>query len=174
MRIIAGIIILWMLWASLSTGGLYKLKQINPEYTQQNKSLAYLVTTLNESLTSNFWGSYHVEVCSSYMPNWKKAETCVSNRMVCEILYAPIKKDSPRPHRDIYSKSFQKCWSEKRPFLGINEWLHTSRSLWRMAIFSGFVWINGGFDHSGEKYEKWDKNNKWWVQPMSEWMEKGQ
>lgn len=164
------LIIGWILWASLSTSGLYELNQINPEYVSSDRSLAYLVSKWNYSLRNGFWDHYHVENCSLYMPDWINAEACVNARIFCESK-APLKTDASGTHADIFSKEFKSCFSEKRPTFGIIEWIRLSRSIYRIAIVSSAYWITGGFKNidDSHKTDEWEKNNNWWAKPLLEW-----
>ena len=54
MRYVIFIFLIWALWASLSTGGLYELKQINPKFPHPNKSVPYLLSELDYSASSGF------------------------------------------------------------------------------------------------------------------------
>lgn len=162
------VFLIWALWASLSTGGLYELKQINPGYAHPNKSVPYLVSKLNYSASSGFWDSYHVEQCWGYMPNWAKAETCVRERISCESVSPPM-KDSPRLKRDVFSKEFESCWDQHRPFLGPSEWLRFSRFIWRAGIALGPMWLTGASTGG----DNWHARHGWWAEPMIAWTEEG-
>lgn len=168
------LIVIWVVWASISTGGLYELKQLNPDYVQSNRSIAYLVSKWNYSQANGHWDRYHVEQCSYYMPNWVKAEACVKARIACEYK-SPREKDEFGEKANIFSKEFKSCISEEHPFFGPNEWLNASRALWRVVIVAGVVWIGGGFnkDNKDEKAVRWEKNNKWWAEPLLAWGEEG-
>lgn len=168
------ILIPWLIWASFSTGGLYELKQINPKYEHPNKHVAYLVSILNYSESSGLWDSDHVEFCSLYMPNWKKAEECVKNRLYCE-LKAPTKKDifSDKRDPDILSDEYRKCWDERRLYLGVMEYLRVSRALFRYGLLLFGVWITGGAETENHEDDKWMKKNKYWAEPLEAWANKG-
>jgi hypothetical protein len=167
------IFLFWALWASFSTGGLYELKQINPEYAHPNKSVPYLLSKLSYSKSNGFWDSYHVEGCSWYMPNWAKAEQCVRVRISCESK-SPKKKDSFGEHADIFSKEFRSCWTDNRPFMGPVEWMRTSRTFLRIGVISGSLWLTGGWDKKGEEASKWEAKNIFWAKPLMAWAEKGE
>ena len=169
------IFLIWVLWASFSTGGLYELKQINPQYPHPNKSVPYLLSKLNYSESTGYWDKYHVEQCSLYMPDWTKAERCVSARIACED-QTPQQKDpfGNGTHGDVFSEKFHTCWSENRPFMGPFEWLHASRELLRIGIPIGGMWLTGGLDKNGEEASKWENKNLGWVKPLMEWAERGE
>jgi hypothetical protein len=159
-------------WASFSTGGLYELKQINPNYPHPNKSVPYLLSKLSYSQSNGFWDSYHVQQCSFYMPDWTKAEQCVRERISCE-QKSPKGRDFLREHGDIFSKEFSSCWEDNRPFMGPVEWLRASRTLLRVGVVTGSFWLTGGWDKKGEEASKWEERNKGWIKPLMEWAEKG-
>ena len=73
MRYIIITITAYVLWVSLSTGGLYEFKQINPDYAHPDRSAAYLVGRYYLSGGDRYIDKLHVERCSLYMPNWAKA-----------------------------------------------------------------------------------------------------
>ena len=168
------IFLIWVLWASLSDGGLYKLQQINPEYAHPNKSVSYLLSKLSYSESSGYWDNYHVDQCSLYMPNWTKTEKCIRERISCEYI-SPQEKDlfGDGEHGDIFSEEFRSCWSDNRPFLGPAEWLRISRALLRLGVVVGGFWLSGGWNKKGEESEKWEKENKGWAKPLLAWAEKG-
>jgi len=169
------IFIVWALWASISTGGLYELKQINPEYAHPNKSVPYLISKLNYSESNGFWDNYHVEQCSLYMPDWTKAEICVKERLSCEYL-SPQEPDlfGKGKHGDIFSEQFRSCWSENRPPTWPTEWMRASRSLWRIGVVAIGMWITGGWDIKGEEATKWEEKNKGWAKPLMAWVKQGE
>lgn len=162
------VFLIWALWASLSTGGLYELKQINPGYAHPNKSVPYLVSKLNYSTSNGFWDSYHVKQCQMYMPSWAKAEGCVQERILCESV-SPQEKDFPLRGRDVFSKEFESCWDEHRPFIGPSEWLRGSRLIWRFGIGMGAMWLTGASTGG----DKWEAKHGWWAKPMMAWAEEG-
>ncbi|MBI1733244.1 MAG: hypothetical protein HYR49_10840 [Gammaproteobacteria bacterium] len=173
MRVILIIFLIWGLWASISMGGLYKLRQMNAEFDYPNKSVPFLLSKLSYSQSNGYWDSYHVEQCSLYMPNWTKAERCVTARLSCEYVATQKKnllKDGE--HADIFSDEFHSCWLENRPLFGPVEWLRASRGLLRAAVVFGVTWLTGGWDKEGEEALKWENNNKGWVRPLIEWMER--
>ena len=175
MRYFILLLLIWVLWASFSTGGLYELKQINPEYDHPNKSVAFLTSKLDHSKSNEYWSKYHVEQCSLYMPNWAKTESCVRGRLSCEYTL-PQEKDpfGNGTHGDIFSEKFRSCWSNNRPFTGPVEWARLSRGLWRAGIGMGAVWLSGGFDKkSVEELSKWENENKGWTKLVTAWVEKG-
>ena len=173
--IILIIFLIWVLWASFSTGGLYELKQINPEYAHPNKGVPYLLSKLNYSNSSGFWDSYHVEQCSLYMPNWTKAERCVRERISCEYTAPKVKNAFGNgEHSDIFSEEFRSCWADKRPFIGPVEWMRASRSLFRIGIVAGSMWLTGGWDKKGDEASRWMEENNGWAKPLMAWMENGQ
>ena len=172
MRRIFGFIFLlfliWAGWASFSTGGLYKLKQFNPAYAHPNKSAAYLLSKIHNHESNGFWDAHHVKQCSIHMPDWVKAERCVKTRILCDQL-SPIVDESFGPNairRDIFSDTFNSCWEDRRPGLGLMGWLHLSRTAWRVGIFIGAVWLTGG-------EEEWEKNNKGWAKSLDAWLQEG-
>ncbi len=169
---ILAIFLVWAGWASFSSGGLYELKQMNPEYPHPKKSLPYLLSKLGYGESNGFWDSYHVENCSFYMPNWNKAERCVRRRISCEF-DAPKEKYSSGARADIFSEEFRSCWKDNRPFRGPVWWLRASRSLWRGGILAASMWLTGGWDAKGDAALKWDDDNKGWVKPVFAWVEQG-
>lgn len=168
------IVLVWALWASFSTGGLYELKQINPQYAHPNKSVANLLSKLSYSKMNGYWDNYHVEQCSLYMPNWSKAETCVRERISCEY-EAPQEKDlfGDGEHGDVFSEEFRSCWLDNRPFVGPVEWLRASRVLLRAGVVAGGVWLTGGWDKKGEEASQWEDENESWAKPFMAWADKG-
>jgi hypothetical protein len=167
-----GVILVWTPWASCSDGGLHQLKQINPNYDHPNKSVAFLLSISEYSADS--WDWYHVELCSISMPNWEKAERCVRARQACEV-FAPFKTDLFGTKRDINSDKFYSCFQERRPFIGPMELLHGSRILWRAGVALVATLVTGGFDATkGSGTTEWEEENRWWSEPLSNWMEEGQ
>jgi hypothetical protein len=182
------IFLIWALWASYSTGALYELKQINPQYVHPNKSAAYLLSKLKSSESSGSMADLnvrsHLQTCSMYMPNWKKAESCVRVRISCEDK-SPREKDPFRDEEygDISSKDFWSCWSDNRPFIGLVVWLRGSRQLWRIGNGMGSLLVAAGLTgywNTGkccEGYLNMEKENIWWTKPaeewVNEWIEKG-
>jgi hypothetical protein len=160
--------LVWVLWASFSSGGLYELKQINPEYPHPNKNVAYLVSKLQYS-ASGYWDNVHVENCSLHMPNWEKAERCVRARISCE-LGAPKGEGLDGKSADIFSNKFRACWDDRRPSLGPMEWVRFSRGALRSGIIIGGMWLTEGLGGEGES---WDEENRWWAEPLLGWFEKG-
>ncbi|NQV20114.1 MAG: hypothetical protein HQ511_01720 [Rhodospirillales bacterium] len=179
MRAFLGFIFLlflvWVSWASFSTGGLYELKQFNPDYAHPNKSAAYLISKINDHESNGFWDDYHVKNCSFHMPNWARAEKCVRGRLFCDQL-SPVVDKTYGPNkirRDIFSDEFTSCWIKKRPSLGPMGWLHGSREMWRLGVLSGAVWLTGGFNAKGQKYEEWLVRNKGWTELLDAWLQEG-
>jgi hypothetical protein len=167
------IFLIWVLWASLSTGGLYELKQINPQYPHPNKSVPYLLSKLSYSQATGFWDHYHVEQCSLYMPDWTKAEECVRARIACESKLPQKKRFGNETYGDVFSEEFRLCWSDNRPFMGPAEWLRTSRMFWRVGVVTASSWVMGGWDKKGDEALKWEQKNKGWIKPLMAWAEKG-
>ena len=168
--------LIWAGWASFSTGGLYELKQFNPAYAHPNKSAAYLISKINNHESNGFWNTHHVKQCSFNLPDWAKAERCVKDRIACDRL-SPIVDESFGPNkiqRDIFSDTFNSCWEDKRPSLGLVGWLRASRALWRLGILSGAGWLTGGFDAKGQEYEEWLAKNKGWLKSLDAWVQEGQ
>lgn len=155
--------LIWVLWASVSTGGLYELKQINPKYAHPNKSVAYLVSKLDHSKSSWWLDPWHVEECSLYMPNWAKTENCVRERIHCEHMAPRVKNWTGilATPGDTFSDEFRSCWSDNHPFFGPAEWLRASRVMFRIGVTSGVMWVTGS-------------DNKGWRRAFEEWLEKGQ
>ena len=174
MKFFGGLIFVWMLWASLSEGGLYELRQINPEYAHPDKSVTFLISKLGYSESNGLYDSHHVEQCSFYMPNWAKAKRCFRVRKSCEAKM-PIKEqyvgmDVP----DIFSDKYDDCWNKNHPFRGPYWWLRFSRGLFRGGVSLGLTWVTGGFGGKGEKQTKWEEENESWTMPVMEWLREGQ
>lgn len=106
------------------------------------------------------------------MPNWRKTQACVQTRISCEHKAPFIEKMSVK-WRDTFSASYKSCWFEKRPIVGPVEYLRISRAAWRVAIILSVVWIRGGFDKNIDTI-KWEKKNKWWINPMFQWLNKSE
>ncbi len=172
--LVIAVIVVWIIWASTSTGGLYELKQFNREYAHPNRSVAFLLTKRSFSESNGHWDNVHVDSCSLYMPNWKKAEKCVDRRISCESSAPQIKNLYDNGyHADIFSNEYRDCWSENRPFMGIAEWMRASRGLLRSSIALFGVWITGGMDTTGGDVSEWEDDNKWWTTPVLEWSDRG-
>lgn len=172
MRYLIVTFLVWMLWASFSTGGLSELKQINPEYAHPNKSVAFLMSKLKYSESNGYWDNYHVEQCSLYMPDWLKSEQCVRERISCEDKL-PQENDlfGNGTHGDVFSDEFRMCWLEARPFFGPIQWLRGSRVFMRFGVASGFAWLAGGFSKKGDDYDDWENKHKGWLKPLMRWAE---
>lgn len=162
---------IWLLWAALSEGGLHQLKQINPDYPQLDRSLAYLISQLHKGERDG-WSAKHVEYCAIYMPNWEKAEKCVETRKSCEYT-SPYLKNDYFKRKDIFSDQFKECVERNRPAYGISEWSHAYRILFRIIITTIVFKLTRGDKH-GQQAVEWDENNKWWAQPLFDWMERGE
>ena len=74
MRYIIITITAYALWASLSTGGLYEFKQINPDYAHPDRIAAYLVDKYYLSGGYRYIDRLHVKRCSFYMPTPSKPQ----------------------------------------------------------------------------------------------------
>lgn len=168
------IFLIWLLWASFSEGGLYKLQQMNPEASHK-RSVEFLLSKLHGSESNRFWDSHHVKQCFDYMPNWSKAELCVRTRIYCESK-APQKLSeySVESFPDIFSDEFKSCERENRPFLGPMEWLHGSRFLYRNLVMLGVIWISGGFNLKGQEAISYDYDNRYWLNSLMKWVSKGE
>jgi hypothetical protein len=166
--------LVWAGWVSLSTGGLYELRQFNPDYAHPNRNAAYLISKVNYSEDNGMWDFYHVEQCSQHMPNWEKAKRCVEARVSCE-LKSPKTKDAVgfKDERDIFSEIFASCLKNKKPSLGPMELLRLSRTLWRGGVFFGSIWLTGGFSLKGKEDEVWRAKNDGWVKPLRAWFKEG-
>jgi len=178
----------WLLWASFSTGGYYELKQMNPDYPVADKNLSFLLGKLDyreskgildllEELdyreSKGILDSRHVEQCSVYMPNWDSAADCVTTRIACE-RQATQKKSAYSEHVDIWAKEFQDCFAERRPVMSPVDWLRFSRTMWRLAILLAGLWVTDFTDQGGKAAETWEAENRWWVDPVKAWAERGQ
>ena len=169
----------WVLWASFSHGGLYQLKQINPEYPHPNNNVAYLTSKLEMdwSKPNSYWDKYHVEQCFPFMPNWAKAADCVKAGIYCQNTVAQDKDVSGNEvdFEMFSSEEFRSCWKNEIPMFGPIEWFRLSRGLWRGVISMGAIWLAGGFETSTvEEISSWEKENKRWMELMTTWVEKSQ
>ena len=71
-------------WSACSTGGLYELRQMNPEHKHQEKSLAILVESAREGARHEAILKPLLEACSGFMPDWDEASDCLVARVECE------------------------------------------------------------------------------------------
>jgi hypothetical protein len=162
----------WLLWATFSTGGLYQLKQINPEYTHPHKSVLYLISNLKFDDPDDVYDYTHLISCSVYMPNWTKAENCMRATLTCEKENSTA-KDRTEGHRDISSDEFNTCVKNNRPFMGAFEWLRYSRSMYRFRVLQGCIWIMGGSGLNENDNQEWYIRNRGWVYSLWAWVRKG-
>jgi len=164
------IFLTWLVWASFSTGGLYQLQQMNPEYQYPHKSINALLSKLEYSEYNGLLDKYHVELCFIYMPNWEKTESCYDRRKLCQILSDKVKNPfGPGKHGDVFSDKFESCYERGKPFMGPAEWLRTSRIWWRLTIFKIRIWFAGGIEEILQNEEQNWRMFIFWRQ----WMEKG-
>ena len=170
------VFLVWVFWASCSTGGLAQLREKNPEYPDPNVHVAYLLSQLHADPVDGFWlSSQHVEDCSLYMPDWQEAENCVRIRFYCEMVdrRAPYLKREPyqkRALRDSFSKEYRECFKEFGPTRGVYWYLHASRYGPRLAVGMMFLKLSGASQDDLD----WDRRNKWWAEPIFRWMMDGQ
>ncbi|UTW04519.1 hypothetical protein KDX31_05800 [Amphritea atlantica] len=161
-----GLVIVWVIWASFSTGGFHELKQINPEYAHPDRNIANLLSKLEGERMID---SRHVEWCAFYMPNWPKANRCVKERIRCEFEVV-LPHDRTREYfmfSDTLNPEYQACWEERKPWLGPMEWLRVSRALWRGGIGLGFLWIVDKLYGEGE--EEWSPTARSWAEAILAW-----
>lgn len=167
-----GALIVWALWASISTGGFHQLKQINPQYAHPDRNIANLLSKLE---AERIIDRRHVEWCSLYMPNWPKANRCVKERIRCE-LEVVLPQSRTREYfmfADTLNPEYQACWEERQPWVGPMEWLRVSRSLWRGGIAWGFVWVATEW-HNTQNEEEWNPNFRAWGNALLSWMQRAE
>jgi len=167
--------LIWAGWASFSTGGLYELKQFNPDYAHPNRNTAYLISKINFHESNGYWDNYHVEQCSFQMPDWAKAKKCVEARIACDRKSPKVDNSfgSKKIKRDIFSDAFKSCWGNTRPSLGPMAWLRGSRASWRLGIVGGVAWLAGGFDADSREFDEWVAKNKGWTESIEAWLQEG-
>lgn len=163
----------WVAWASFSTGGLHKLKQMNPKFPHPDKSVPYLQGKLEYDTGNGMWDTYHVGQCSFYMPNWKQAERCVRARILCEAV-APRENGVINDRADIFSARFEQCVHKSQPWRTPGWWLRASRSLWRAGSALALVSVTGGAETTGSEALRWEEDNGWWARPVMSWVDEGE
>ena len=162
------VLLIWAAWASVFDGGLKELKQVNPAYAHPDKSVAYLVSQLNANpKPDRLWTKFHVENCSIYMPDWQDAESCVRERLRCEL----NKPQSVNPIDYSFSGPFRDCASGRKPFMGPAVWVRLSRVLFRFGVSFGAMWVGSGFALDADATNKWAKNNPTFSKSLMRWTE---
>ena len=131
---------MFALWAAIFDGALKEVRTANPKYEHPDRHFAEIIEIYNARPSAegrdsyDYWNNHLVEMCSFHMPSWEKTLRCVKVRRHCQANGSMYYQGTILEHYDVFSEEYTECVAERRPPLGLMEYLRAGRALFRIAV----------------------------------------